>query len=108
MEKPFIHYDKRIAERSIRKGLLTTEEFDGFIGSLPDREGSSEILNLEEEELKPAPKPRAKVQAVEPALSEEAEPGEALQEDAPFAALEAPPEAVSAEDDPVDTPDENA
>ena len=49
MDKPLIHYDKRIVRRSIDKDYLTQEEFDNFINTLPDRAADSDPLDLEEE-----------------------------------------------------------
>lgn len=103
MEKPLIHFDKRIAERSIRKGLLTQDEYDGFVQSLHDSEEKAEILNLEEEEAKAAAPPAPPETPPGPPAAETPEAASA-----PYAALEAPPEAAPPEGEPVDTPDENA
>ncbi len=54
MDKPLIHYDKRIVRRSISKEYLTKKEYEDFINTLPDRAADAEPLDLEEE-TKPAP-----------------------------------------------------
>jgi len=109
MVKSLIHFDNRIVERSIRKGLVTQDEYDSFMNSLPDREADAEILSLEEEEAPAAARPAATAPAGDrTALAGEAMPDEAPAESAPFAALEGPSDAPSVEQEPVDTSDENA
>lgn len=120
MDKPLIHFDKRIAERSIRKGELEQEEFDNFINTLPDRAGDSEPLDLEEEAKigAPAPGPAADAEAApdvpQDVPQDEAPPGPAVD------AIAAPPvetdisealaspaeedEASGAAGDAIDTP----
>lgn len=95
MDKPLIHYDKRIVRRSIGKEYLTQEEYDDFINTLPDRAADAEPLNLEEE-AKAAP-------AAPPEISEAtgaADEGE-LENPAGKADAPAPPaEAAPAKEEP--------
>jgi hypothetical protein len=48
MTKPLHHLDKRILARSIRKGLLSDEEYRSSLGALPD--SSDNIAPPEPEE----------------------------------------------------------
>jgi hypothetical protein len=48
MTKPLHHFDKRILSRSIRKGLLSDEEYRSSLGALPD--SSDNIAPPEPEE----------------------------------------------------------
>lgn len=36
--------DRRVVERNIRKGVVTREEYDGFLASLPDVGGNAETV----------------------------------------------------------------
>ena len=40
-------YDKRIIDRNIRSGLVTQEEYDKFVETLPDLTHSAEALESE-------------------------------------------------------------
>lgn len=94
MDKPLIHYDKRIVRRSIGKEYLTKEEYNTFINALPDRAADAEPLDLEEEVIvAPAAPPEIGEGTGAPA---EGEP-------------ETPVEAASPEEEPAPLPDgENA
>ncbi len=44
--------DVRIANRNIREGLITKKDYDKYISSLPDVEGNSEPIVIEDENEK--------------------------------------------------------
>ena len=39
--------DKRIVERNIRKGLLSTQDFETYLESLEDLQGRFEMIRIE-------------------------------------------------------------
>ncbi len=45
-------YDVRIANRNIREGLITKKDYDKHISGLPDVEGNSEPIVIEDENEK--------------------------------------------------------
>lgn len=106
MDQPLIHFDKRIADRSIKKGLVSQEEYDAFLRALPDSAEKAEVLDLEEEERQAAARSEALRRTAEPA---EAEAAEATLEGAPAEpAGEAPAAAAPEETERVDSPGEDA
>ncbi len=49
MGKPLHHFDKRIVQRSIAKGILSEEEATSSLAALPDR--SDNVMSPEEVEV---------------------------------------------------------
>ena len=39
-------FDKRVYERNIRKGLITSSQYDAYLKELPDGQGRSEVLDI--------------------------------------------------------------
>ena len=92
MDKPLIHYDKRIVRRSIDKDYLTQEEFDNFINTLPDRAADSEPLDLEEEaKVAPAAPPEISDAAGAPDEGEPETPAVGGEAEVPASPAEATP-----------------
>ena len=92
MDKPLIHYDKRIVRRSIGKDYLTQEEFDDFINTLPDRAADSEPLDLEEEaKVAPAAPPEISEATGAPVEGEPETPALGGEAEAPASPAEAGP-----------------
>jgi hypothetical protein len=78
MDKPITQFDKRIVHRSVRKGLITSEELDLYHADLPDSSEKGEIVtpaDLEEE-------PRAARRGADAPPGEEAGEQAAATEDA--------------------------
>jgi hypothetical protein len=41
-------FDSRIVEKNITRGILTSEEYDKFLKSLPDDSDNADWVNIEE------------------------------------------------------------
>ena len=63
MDKPIQHYDKRIIQRSVKKGILREEEVSEWTASLPDR--SDNVM---------PPEPEAPAEGTAVASAEPSEP----------------------------------
>lgn len=46
-QQPTIVFDSRLVERSIRKGLITREQYDAYLAKLDDAAGNAEAIELE-------------------------------------------------------------
>lgn len=45
--QPTILFDSRLAERNIRKGLITREQYDAYLAKLDDTANNAESIELE-------------------------------------------------------------
>jgi hypothetical protein len=97
MDKPMTDFDKRIVHRSVRKGLLGSEEVRHYHDELPDASDKAEVVRPEDLEEEKRVRPAADAAPPEPIATEASEADAPAEGQAP-GAEEAAPSGAAGED----------
>jgi hypothetical protein len=97
MDKPIVYFDKRIVDRSVRKGLLRAADLTRYHDELLDASDKAEVVSPEDLEEEQRVRPAAAPAPSEPSGPEAAEAGAPVEWEAPGGEEAAPSGAAGEE-----------